>query len=211
MQINPQPPLILQSGFARREENKKKRVEKRKKKTFLATCEQLRSRRKECTRKELAPHLMVEMVETRKCAVLFVRPAMRNLRHLASPIGGLASISTTLLLLGSEVLGGEKHPETSRTGVNTGKPAVSQPSSKIEITASRRRSGLTRLEASFGLTVWKVTALQLHDMAPRLTPFSLGWFGPWRRMRHPPSDLRETAPLLLASRETPGLAVETRR
>ena len=151
---------------------------------------------------------MVEVVETRKCAVLFERPAMRNLRHLASPIGGLASISTTLLLLGSEVLGGEKHPETSRTGVNTGKPAVSNPSSKIKITASRRRSGLTRLEASL---LPSVKALQLHDMAPRLTPFSLGWFGPWRRMRHPPSDLREAAPLLLAAREAPGLTVETRR
>ena len=152
---------------------------------------------------------MVEMVETRKCAVLFERPAMRNPRHLASPIGGLEGISTTLLLLGSEVLGGEERPETSRTGVNTGKPAVSQPSSKIEITASRRRSGSTRLEASL---LPSVTALQLHDMAPILTPFSLGWFGPWRRMRHPPSDLREAAPLLLAAREeVTGLTVETRR
>ena len=114
---------------------------------------------------------MVEMVETRKCAVLFVRPAMRNLRHLAPPIGGLEGISTTLLLLGSEVLGGEERPETSRTGVNTGKPAVSQPSSKLELTASRRRSGSTRLEASL---LPSVTALHLHGMAPRLTPFSLG-------------------------------------
>ena len=60
---------------------------------------------------------MVDMVEIR----IVLSRTMRDLRHLAPPIGGLEGISATLLLIGSEILGGEKHLETSRAGVNSGR------------------------------------------------------------------------------------------